>query len=133
MVTVRTSGAVLDDPLLHGFGPPEFPPVASMHGDMIAALPDDAVLLGSSEDYPHQAFRIADCAWGLQFHPEIAPTTYAVWAGIFSSPPDPEEMRKVAEGVEELFEADPSVRRTSAVIATRFAQLVGGASAGRIS
>jgi GMP synthase-like glutamine amidotransferase len=33
-------------------------------------LPDTAVLLASSPDYPHQAFRLGKCLWGLQFHLE---------------------------------------------------------------
>lgn len=121
LVTVTASEATEEDPLLGELGP-EFP-VASMHGDMIETLPADSVLLGSSVDYPHQAFRVEDCAWGLQFHPEIAPATYAVWAGIFSSP-DAEQMRRVADGVDELVVADPSVQGASVVIATRFARLV---------
>jgi len=121
MVSVKTTDAAADDPLFGGLGP-EFP-VASMHGDMIEILPSEGVLLGSSNDYPHQAYRAAARAWGVQFHPEMAPTTYAVWAGIFESA-DPEQMRRVAEGVEQLSSGDVAVSQTSVVLATRFAQLV---------
>jgi GMP synthase (glutamine-hydrolysing) len=34
-------------------------------------LPHDAVLLGTGDDVPLQAFRVGDRAWGLQFHLEI--------------------------------------------------------------
>lgn len=122
VVSVEVLEAATDDPLFGGLGP-RFP-VASMHGDMIDALPDRSILLCSSADYPHQAFRAAPRAWGVQFHPEIAPTTYAVWAGIFESE-DPEQMRRVADGVEQLADADRAVREASALIAARFAELVG--------
>lgn len=121
LVRVQASPAISDDPLLHDLGP-EFP-VASMHGDMIDVLPEGSVLLGSSSEYPHQVFRAGTSAWGVQFHPEIAPATYAVWAGIFSSP-DPQQDRRVADGVQELAEEDPAVRRVSSLIADRFARLV---------
>ncbi len=39
------------------------------HGDTFD-LPDGATLLASSDQYPNQAFRIAN-AWGLQFHVEL--------------------------------------------------------------
>jgi len=34
-------------------------------------LPAGAVLLASSERYPHQAFRVGTHAYGLQFHVEV--------------------------------------------------------------
>ncbi len=46
-------------------------PVGQYHQDAIAALPAGAILLASTEVCRHQAFRLGDLAWGLQFHPEI--------------------------------------------------------------
>ena len=42
-------------------------------------LPPGAVLLASSRAYPHQAFRLVPCAWGLQYHPEVTREGFAVW------------------------------------------------------
>ena len=42
-------------------------------------LPDGAVLLASSPVCPHQAFRYGDCAWGLQFHPEVTEQIIRDW------------------------------------------------------
>ena len=40
------------------------------HWDAVTELPPAAVLLASSPRYPHQAFRVGERAWGLQFHVE---------------------------------------------------------------
>ena len=50
----------------------------SSHQDAISVLPDDAVWLASSRQYPFQAFRVGS-AWGLQFHPEAGEETLAAW------------------------------------------------------
>lgn len=42
-------------------------------------LPPDGVLLAASPACPHQAFRVGNCAWGLQFHPEVTPEIIADW------------------------------------------------------
>jgi len=41
------------------------------HKQSVLGLPPQAILLGASEFEPHQAFRIGECAWGVQFHPEF--------------------------------------------------------------
>ncbi|MFO7529216.1 MAG: glutamine amidotransferase [Marinobacter sp.] len=42
------------------------------HKQSVLRLPPDAVLLGQSDSEPHQAFRVGECAWGVQFHPEFS-------------------------------------------------------------
>jgi GMP synthase-like glutamine amidotransferase len=49
---------------------PLLPDVVQWHADEITELPLTAVLLAASSRYPHQAFRLGDRAWGLQFHIE---------------------------------------------------------------
>ena len=49
---------------------PLLPDVIQWHRDEITELPLNAVLLAASSRYPHQAFRIGDRAWGVQFHIE---------------------------------------------------------------
>lgn len=51
---------------------------AQWHQDAVLALPPGAVLLVTGERYPHQAYRLGDRAWGVQYHPEV---TAADWAG----------------------------------------------------
>lgn len=51
----------------------------SSHQDAVSALPQDAVWLASSRQYPFQAFRVGS-AWGVQFHPEAGVETLVDWA-----------------------------------------------------
>lgn len=48
-------------------------------------LPDDGVLLAASAACPHQAFRVGDSAWGLQFHPEMTEKIIRDWCAWDSS------------------------------------------------
>jgi GMP synthase-like glutamine amidotransferase len=65
--TVSLGAAGRGDPLLKGI--PERLPVLQWHEDTFD-IPPDGVLLASSAECPHQAFRVAR-AWGLQFHVEV--------------------------------------------------------------
>lgn len=121
VVTVSATDEAAGDVLLDGLGL-DFP-VASMHGDAIDSLPDGAVLLGTSDPYPQQAFRAAPNAWGVQFHPEITPATYAEWAHAFHGT-DQQEHDRVVRGIDELAAADFAVQETAARLASRFAALV---------
>lgn len=123
LVTVSLTAEAVGDRLFDGLGPDI--PVASMHGDAITVLPDDAVLLGTGSTYPHQAFRAATNAWGVQFHPEISPETYAQWAVAFRSS-DPTQTHRVAQGVDDLASGDLAVQRVAAHLASRFADLITG-------
>lgn len=55
-------------------------PVVQWHNDTVVRLPADATLLGSSERYAIQAFRVGECAWGMQFHVEATAAMVAEWA-----------------------------------------------------
>lgn len=59
---------------------PLLPDVVQWHADEITELPIAAVLLAASTRYPHQAFRLGDRAWGLQFHIECDADMIAGWA-----------------------------------------------------
>jgi GMP synthase-like glutamine amidotransferase len=59
---------------------PFAPDVLQWHLDEITELPVGAVLLAASTNYPHQAFRVGDAAWGLQFHIECDIEMLAAWA-----------------------------------------------------
>jgi GMP synthase-like glutamine amidotransferase len=67
-----------DDPLFKWV--PLLPDVLQWHRDEITELPMNAVLLAASSRFPHQAFRIGDRAWGLQFHIECDAEMIADWA-----------------------------------------------------
>ena len=59
---------------------PLLPDVIQWHVDEITELPLNAVLLAASTRYPHQAFRLGDRAWGVQFHLECDLEMIAAWA-----------------------------------------------------
>ncbi|MEN3358990.1 MAG: hypothetical protein V7637_2972 [Mycobacteriales bacterium] len=62
------------------FGPVPFTPdVLQWHWDAITALPPDATLLASSTRYPHQAFRVRERTWGVQFHIETTAEMVRDW------------------------------------------------------
>ncbi|MEL6814133.1 MAG: glutamine amidotransferase [Cyanobacteria bacterium J06598_3] len=43
-------------------------------------LPEGAVLLATGKDFPNQAFRWGDRAYGIQFHPEMTADMVDVWS-----------------------------------------------------
>ena len=53
--------------------------VPQWHQDAVTVLPAGAVLLASGDRYPHQAFRLGSCAWGLQYHPEVTLADFGEW------------------------------------------------------
>lgn len=68
--TVERLPEAESDPLL-GSLPPRFKAHLT-HKQSVLQLPPGARLLARNRFEPHQAFRIGDCAWGLQFHPEFS-------------------------------------------------------------
>ena len=66
-VTLR--GTAQTDPLFKHL-PAEFPAQLT-HKQSVLELPPGAVLLSNSAFEPHQAFRVGENAWGVQFHPEF--------------------------------------------------------------
>lgn len=65
------------DPMISAFAPEAF--LIENHQDMITGLPPQAVPLAYSADCPHQAFRLGEHVWGLQFHPEVNAAELLKW------------------------------------------------------
>lgn len=59
---------------------PWTPDVLQFHHDEVHVLPPGAEHLAASPKYPHQAFRVGQCAYGLQFHIETTPEIVLGWA-----------------------------------------------------
>ena len=68
-VAIKLLAEASDDPLLHSL-PLSFPAHAT-HSQSALKLPPGSVHLAESEHESHHAFRIGNCAWGVQFHPEF--------------------------------------------------------------
>ncbi|MGZ6793045.1 MAG: type 1 glutamine amidotransferase [Mycobacteriales bacterium] len=67
-----------NDPLFWDL--PLSPVVVQWHWDAVTELPPGATLLMSGTTYPHQAFRVGERAWGIQFHVEAYPALVERWA-----------------------------------------------------
>jgi len=52
------------------------------HGAEVVRLPPGAVQLGRSAGCDMQAMRLGECAYGLQFHPELTPDVGLKWGGL---------------------------------------------------
>lgn len=76
-VKITPTAAGADDPLLGHLG--EAAPMIQNHSDMITRLPDDAVLLASSDQVENQAFRIGSYVRDLQFRPEASAAGLRNW------------------------------------------------------
>ncbi|MCH4209344.1 type 1 glutamine amidotransferase [Bifidobacterium sp.] len=120
MTTITLESAARHDPLFIAL-PRRFS-MTENHVDHITSLPDQAVLLAHSDRAPVQAFRMGDCAWGLQFHPEVAAENIVDW--------DAEEQRSVeadgfvwADIVRHAREAGAENARLAQRLATRFAAI----------
>ncbi len=73
---IEFTAAAGQDPLFSGLDQPET--VFHWHGETFD-LPPDAELLASSASCRHQAFRLRDNIYGLQFHLEVTPAMIADW------------------------------------------------------
>ena len=70
------TGAAAQDPLHRGLAAPET--VFHRHGETFD-LPPASELLASSAGCRHQAYRIGDRIYGLQFHLEVTPQMISQW------------------------------------------------------
>ena len=77
-VTVTPTEAIIGDPFT-GAAMFEAFSVLTYHRDAVTALPADAEVLATGDDYPIQAFRVGERAWGVQYHPEVSVTGFEQW------------------------------------------------------
>ena len=77
VVLVEATPDGRDDAVVRRLGPHWHAP--SGHHDAVTALPADSTLLASTPRYPHQAFRVGQRAWGVQYHPEVTAEVFADW------------------------------------------------------
>lgn len=68
-VAVETTEAAAQDPLFQGL--PERFAAHVVHRQSALKLPPGAVCLAGNAFEAHQAFRVGETAWGVQFHPEF--------------------------------------------------------------
>jgi GMP synthase-like glutamine amidotransferase len=78
-------------------------------------IPNEGVLLAASAVCPHQAFRVGDTAWGLQFHPEVTEAIIRDWCAW-----DPATNEKAGELVVTFSHDLENYRTTSRLILENF-------------
>lgn len=101
-------------------------PVVQWHHDTVTALPDDAVVLASSDRYPVQAFRVGEVAWGLQFHVETTLPMVADWAQTSAMTIRSVQGRSPEQLVGEVADAEQRLIAAGQLVARRFAAVVTG-------
>ena len=79
VLPVYGTEAARDDPVFSGLSWPR--PTLQWHSDSFE-LPDGATLLATSPLYPHQAFRVGELAYGVQFHLEVTDEMADEWARV---------------------------------------------------
>ena len=104
--SVSLTEAGREDPVLGGLGLERLP-VMHWHQDTFN-LPDSALWLARSELYPHQAFRMGERAYGLQFHLEVDRELAFAWrehlpAGVTLDDSSLAEIETVGRGALQAF------------------------------
>ena len=79
--------------------------------------------LGMTDQYPHQAFRVGEMSWGVQFHPEISPMVYRQWLSLVNEN-DTVALERACRGMKAFENQDQIVREHTEAMARRFAHLV---------
>lgn len=71
-ICVEPTAHAASDPLLGHLGTTPFA-APSAHRQSVHRLPPGATVLARNHFEAHHAFRVGECAWGVQFHPEFGP------------------------------------------------------------
>lgn len=116
-LSVLLTHAGCEDPLFAGI--PASLVTFQWHNDTFA-VPAGGTLLAFSSACPHQAFRVGERAWGLQFHPEVTAEIIAAWAQWG------EDTAPLADSfVAEFAAAEPAFQYASRRILTNFLCVAG--------
>lgn len=93
------------------------------NGDVVIALPADAIALACQVDGTVQAARYGARAWGLQFHPEVTPEVFDGWREPAASGLDPRAQAHADDVGAQVQAAQQELADTWAAFARRFAEL----------
>ena len=119
---VAKKDAAWTDPLFAEL--PLMQDVLQFHTDAITRLPPGAELLASAPRYPHQAFRLGRCVYGVQFHIETTPAVVESWAA--DAPAMAELARPGSLERDALVTVHTDIEETWRPFAQRFVRLAAG-------
>jgi GMP synthase-like glutamine amidotransferase len=117
---VHWTSAAARDPLHRGLTAPET--VFHWHGETFD-LPAGAELLATSDACPHQAYRVGQNIYGLQFHLEVTPEMVADWCAQDDKCGD---MREIETKIDPYTNAD-RLEELAALVFGRWVRLIGAA------
>lgn len=80
VLPIGWQGDVSDDPLCAGVAADGEAAVAHWNGDVVSEVPAGVAVLATTPDGAPQVIRLAERAWGVQFHPEADHALLSVWA-----------------------------------------------------
>ena len=120
-VQIKWTSAAEQDPLFADAPDPFL--AGAFHRDAMSQLPPGGVLLGGTDMYSHQIFRVGTRAWGVQFHPEISAERYLTWRDL-SRDSGADFTERFERGCENLVRHDREIVASSSWLARRFARLV---------
>lgn len=122
LVHVTINSQVKDDQLFGDLAG-QVLPATGWHQDYIVDLPQDAVVIASTEACPVHAFRIGTNVYGMQFHPEVSVQTVQKWAT-----PRNDVLTKLGKtpeaAVTEVAQVHPELVETWRPVFERWAKLV---------
>jgi GMP synthase-like glutamine amidotransferase len=119
--TVQLSPQGQGDPLFKGVSA-QFP-VFQWHEDMWE-LPPGSQWLAASKACPHQAFRLGQNAYGLQFHVEITDKSIREWAQEYFKDNDPDKSKKIQQMIDEYFDKKKEFDAVAQTIYTNFLKII---------
>lgn len=115
-VPVQLTPKAVDDALFAGI--PEQFSVQATHAQSVKRLPPQAVHLAGNDYEPHHAFRVGECAWGVQFHPEYCTDIMSAYISMQA-----EKLAAAGQNVGSLL-ASVQTTPVAATLLQRFARLV---------
>ena len=110
-----------NDPLFKDLG--QTIDVYHWHEDMWE-LPKGAVLLGSGEGCPNQAFKVGRCAYGVQFHVEITGKIIDDWCKAYFDSKDAQKKKKAKEMVEEYPKKKKDLEKSCNIFYANFVKII---------
>jgi GMP synthase-like glutamine amidotransferase len=115
---IKLTGAGVKDPFFKNLGAKL--DVFQWHEDMFE-VPENGLLLASSEGCPYQAFRVSKNAYGLQFHVEVTPEIVNSWIEAYAK--DNSQDAKFAEIRSEFLKRRPAYELQARQLCANFLEI----------